>query len=276
MEVSMRKKEGPKLMWGRAKSGLWILMIFALCAGLLLLGGCPLANDLEDSGTDLDEEVPNPSGQIEGQEEQSGPDDADDPGWSDNQKDPVDSSETGDSEGPVHSEESEDPAGSGDSEDPVDPAESGDSEDPADPAESGDSEDPADPAESEHTEESGDSESPGVEKEPEDPGEHEEEPAELILHFKKPVDRGMSIEGLPEGTLRLSQTGKDDQPREFRFRITGYTQSACWVDGKEVLSLDGEYVISALNYGISRHFITCMGVLDGIPYGREIQFIITE
>ncbi|MDR2402535.1 MAG: hypothetical protein LBD78_00720 [Spirochaetaceae bacterium] len=262
----MRKKEGPKLTWGRAKSGLWILMIFALCAGLLLLGGCPLANDPEDSGMDLDEELPNPSGHTGDPEEQSGPDTTDDSG-------------TGESEDPAaagDSEDSADPAGSGDSEDSIDPAESGDSEDSANPAESGDSEDSTDPAESEHAEEPGDSEGPGTEEEPEDPGEYEEEPAELILHFKKPVDRGISVEGLPKGTLRLSQTGKDDQPRELRFRITGYTQSACWVDGKEVLSPDGEYVISALNYSISRHVITCMGILDGIPYGREIQFIITE
>jgi hypothetical protein len=48
------------------------------------------------------------------------------------------------------------------------------------------------------------------------------------------------------------------------------------VDGKEIPLRDGDYVISALNYGISRHFITCMGVMDGIPYGREIPFVITE
>jgi nucleoid-associated protein YgaU len=150
-----------------------------------------------------------------------------------------------------------DPAGLTDSADPEAPKE------PADPADSDVPEEPADPEDPEAPEESGES----------DDGS---KAAGLILRIVRPAEGEISVEGLPSGPIRLSQTGAGDQPRELRFRIAGFVQTACWVDGTEIAPRDGEYVVRAADYPLSRHFITCMGISDGVPYGREIPFIVTE
>jgi hypothetical protein len=98
----------------------------------------------------------------------------------------------------------------------------------------------------------------------------------LNLDITRYQEGEMNILGIPEGGILLSRSGADGLTHELALQVEGYEQVWCFVNGTELSLSETGFILQASSYSVRQHVITFIGVKEGVPYGRELSFIVFE
>jgi hypothetical protein len=85
-----------------------------------------------------------------------------------------------------------------------------------------------------------------------------------------------AVPGIPPEGILLSQSGAEELPREFILRTEGYEQVLCFVDGTELAPAGDGFLLRASDYSVNNHFITLIGIYEGVPRGRVFPFAVVD
>ncbi|MDR2794053.1 MAG: leucine-rich repeat domain-containing protein [Treponema sp.] len=90
------------------------------------------------------------------------------------------------------------------------------------------------------------------------------------------IEEAVDIRGLPPEPVILTGTGAAGFPSTLSLTITDFTWIECRLDGEAVVPEPGEgnaettFFINAQGLHGGRHFLSFVGVKNGVPHGREI------
>lgn len=110
--------------------------------------------------------------------------------------------------------------------------------------------------------------------------EAEDSILEISIGIKKEDE--MDIRGLPDEPVILSGIDAMDFPRELHLTATGFASIECLVDGKQVVSTtsnaegDAIFTIDSRELRDGRHFLSFIGMKNGVPHGRDVPLTVTS
>lgn len=110
--------------------------------------------------------------------------------------------------------------------------------------------------------------------------EAEDSMLEISVGMKIGDEGAMDIQGLPDEPVILSQTGAMGSPAALSLTATGFTWIECLVDGNQVVptvfGAEATFIIDSRELRDGRHFLSLLGMKNGVPYGREALFTVTS
>ncbi|MDR2448251.1 MAG: leucine-rich repeat domain-containing protein [Treponema sp.] len=103
--------------------------------------------------------------------------------------------------------------------------------------------------------------------------EPEDSRLEISIGMKIWDEDAMDIRGLPDKPMILSQTGAMGFPDALSLTASGFTWIECLVDGKQVVptvsGAEATFIIDSKELRDGRHFLSFIGMKNGVPHGRE-------
>jgi hypothetical protein len=112
--------------------------------------------------------------------------------------------------------------------------------------------------------------------------EPEDSRLEISIGMKIWDEDTMDIRGLPDEPVILSGTGVMGFPETLSLTAAGFTWIECLVDGKQVVPTasgaegDTTFIIDSKKLHDGRHFLSLIGIKNGVPHGREALFTVTS